>query len=59
MRYFGFLARFVVLPLAVLITFWIRGARRGEKLPTELRGVAPAAALAGHVAALAPHAGLA
>lgn len=50
MRYFGFLARFVVLPLAVLSYFWIRGARRGEKLPPELRGVAPAAALAGHVA---------
>jgi len=50
MKYFGFLARFVLIPLGVLslIAWWDR--RRGKKLPPALDALPPAAVLAGHVA---------
>ncbi|MCK6579216.1 MAG: lycopene cyclase domain-containing protein [Anaerolineae bacterium] len=50
MRYFGFLARFVIIPLAALTFILWRGARRGKKMPEALQGIPPLAALAGHVA---------
>ncbi|MEO8396917.1 MAG: lycopene cyclase domain-containing protein [Chloroflexota bacterium] len=50
MKYFGFLARFVLIPLGLLslIAWWDR--RRGKKLPPSRSGLSPALALAGHVA---------
>jgi lycopene cyclase domain-containing protein len=50
MKYFGFLARFVVLPLAVLGLLTWRDKRRGRQPPASLRGMSPEAALLGHVA---------
>lgn len=49
MKYFGFLARFVILPLIALLFLNWRDARRGKKLPPALSGVKPEAALAGLV----------
>lgn len=49
MRYFGFLARFVLIPLAALTFILWRKSKRGEKLPEPLQGIPPAAALAAHV----------
>jgi lycopene cyclase domain-containing protein len=48
MKYFGFLARFVVIPLAVL-TF-LNWRKRKEPMPASLNAMSPAANLAGHVA---------
>jgi len=50
MRYFGFLARFVLIPLALLglLAWW--DARRGKKPPAELQGLSGKAALTGHAA---------
>lgn len=50
MRYFGFLARFVVVPLVVISALWYWAARRGKKLPPSLNALPPAAVIAGHVA---------
>jgi lycopene beta-cyclase len=50
MKYFGFLARFVVVPLAVLGLLTWRDSRRGKKLPSSLHSIPAEAALAGHVA---------
>ncbi|MFQ3568159.1 MAG: lycopene cyclase domain-containing protein [Aggregatilineales bacterium] len=50
MKYFGFLARYVVVPLAVLGFLSWRDARRGKKLPAELTGVPSEAVLGGLVA---------
>ncbi len=47
MKYFGFLFRFIVIPLAAL-TFWAwRDKKRGKDLPDTLKGIFPEAALAG------------
>lgn len=49
MKYFGFLARYVIIPLAALGIFaWFDG-RRGKKLPDKLTALPPAAILAAHV----------
>jgi lycopene cyclase domain-containing protein len=50
MKYFGFLLRFVLIPLAALgaLAWW--DARRGKKNPPELQGLPPAVALIGHAA---------
>lgn len=49
MKYFGFLARYVLIPLASLGIFaWI-DARRGKKIPAQLGSLRPAAVLAAHV----------
>jgi lycopene cyclase domain-containing protein len=50
MKYFGFLARFVLIPLGLLslIAWW--DARRGKKLPPSLDALPAAAVVAGHVA---------
>ncbi len=50
MKYFGFLARFVILPLSLLtaLAWWDR--RRGKTLPPSLDALPAAAVLAGHVA---------
>jgi lycopene cyclase domain-containing protein len=51
MKYFGFLARFILMPLAALGLFaWI-DARRGKKLPDKLSALPPAAIVAAHVGA--------
>ncbi len=50
MRYFGFLARFVVVPLLAVSALWYWAAKRGKKLPPALDGLPPAAVIAGHVA---------
>ncbi|MDZ4769505.1 MAG: lycopene cyclase domain-containing protein [Chloroflexota bacterium] len=49
MSYFGFLARFVLIPLAGLTFLLWRGSRKGQRLPDALRGVPPLAALGGLV----------
>jgi len=51
MTYFDFLLRFIGIPLVILagLTWW--DARRGRKLPPELRGMTPRWALLAHVAA--------
>ncbi len=46
MTYFGFLARFLVLPILALSLLMIWDVRRGKTLPSSLRGWSPAAALA-------------
>ena len=50
MKYFAFLARFVLIPLGLLslIAWWDR--RRGHKLPPTLDALPASAVLAGHVA---------
>ena len=49
MKYSGFLARFVLIPLAALgILAWF-DARRGKKLPAQLAALPPGAVLAAHV----------
>ncbi len=50
MRYFGFLARFVLIPLAALTFILWRGSRKGKTMPPALDGLAPAVALGAHVA---------
>jgi putative membrane protein len=50
MKYFGFLARFVVLPLAVLTFLAWRDKKRGKNLPDAFQGVSPTATTLGHVA---------
>jgi lycopene cyclase domain-containing protein len=52
MKYFGFLARFVVVPLIALILIAWRDARRGKKLPEAFQGV-PALTTAAGMAAVA------
>jgi len=49
MKYFGFLARFVLIPLAALGVFAWFDARRGKRLPDKLSALPPAAILAAHV----------
>ncbi|MDL1900155.1 lycopene cyclase domain-containing protein [Anaerolineae bacterium CFX9] len=49
MKYFGFLAKFVVLPLAIFTFLNWRAHKRGRSVPDELRGVPAEAALAGLV----------
>jgi len=46
-KYFGFLAKFVVLPLAILTFLNWRDSKRGKKLPDELQGMPIEATLAG------------
>ena len=50
MKYFGFLARFVLIPLGLLslLAWW--DARRGKKLPPSRAALPAAAVVAGHVA---------
>jgi lycopene cyclase domain-containing protein len=50
MKYFGFLARFVIIPLAALGLLAWRDSRRGKKLPSSLNALPAEAALLGHVA---------
>ncbi|MDX2161577.1 MAG: lycopene cyclase domain-containing protein [bacterium] len=47
MKYFGFLFRFVVIPLAALTFIAWRDKQRGKGLPETFKGVAPEATLAG------------
>lgn len=47
MKYFGFLARFIVIPLAALTFIAWRDKKRGKTLPEAFQGVAPEAVLAG------------
>lgn len=47
MKYFGFLARFVVIPLAIFTFLNWRDSKRGKKLPDELQGMPIEATLAG------------
>lgn len=51
MTYFGFLLRFIGIPLVILagLTWW--DARRGRRLPPELRGLPAWPVLLAHVAA--------
>jgi lycopene cyclase domain-containing protein len=51
MKYFGFLTRFVVLPLVLLGFLTWRDVRRGKKPPENLSAMPARAALLGHVAA--------
>jgi lycopene cyclase domain-containing protein len=50
MKYFGFLLRFVLVPLLALTALGLFDRKRGKKLPRAFTGVHPAAALLGHVA---------
>ena len=50
MKYFGFLARFVVIPLAALTLLHFRDRQRGKRLPAALNAIPAEAALLGHVA---------
>lgn len=50
MKYFGFLARFVVMPLIVLTLIARRDQKRGKTLPPAFQGVSPEATMLGHVA---------
>lgn len=50
MKYFGFLLRFIILPLAVLGILTWRDLRRGKQPPEALSAMPPEAALLGHVA---------
>ncbi len=50
MKYFSFLARFVVPPLIALLALNWFDARRGRRMPEPFRGIKPELALAGHVA---------
>jgi lycopene cyclase domain-containing protein len=50
MKYFGFLARYVVPPLLFLLAINGWQSRRGKAMPPEFRNLKPEAALAGHVA---------
>lgn len=49
MKYFGFLAKFVVLPLAIFTFLNWRDSKRGKKLPEELRAMPAEATIAGLV----------
>ena len=49
MKYFGFLARFVVVPLIALMLIAWRDSKRGKKLPPAFQGLSPTAATLGHV----------
>jgi lycopene beta-cyclase len=49
MKYFGFLARYVVVPLVALLAFNWWDKQRGKRLPQEFRNLKPEAALAGLV----------
>lgn len=50
MSYFGFLLRFVLLPLLVFSGFGWLDRKRGKKLPRAFTGLPPETALLGHVA---------
>lgn len=50
MNYFGFLARFVVPPLAALLFLNWRDRVGGKRLPPQFRNLKPETAVAGHVA---------
>ena len=41
MTYFGFLLRFLVLPIIVLLLLVLWDRRRGKNLPSDLRGWSP------------------
>lgn len=45
MTYFGFLARFLVIPILILVALLVIDARRGKSLPQTLRGWSPWAML--------------
>jgi len=47
MKYFGFLLKFVILPLAVFTAINTWDSRRGKRFPASLRAVSPTAAAAG------------
>lgn len=49
MTYFGFLLRFLVVPIVVLLAVHVVLYRRGRRLPDSLRAVSPVVALLGHV----------
>jgi lycopene cyclase domain-containing protein len=49
MKYFGFLARYVVPPLLLFLTLNWFDHKRGKRMPPEFRNLKPEAALAGHV----------
>jgi len=49
MKYFGFLARFVAVPLALLGVLAIFDAARGKRLPKSFRGLSPATAITGMI----------
>ncbi len=49
MKYFGFLARFVVPPLVGLLLLNWRDHRRGKRMPPSFRNLKPELAVAGHV----------
>lgn len=48
MKYFGFLARFVVVPLAILTFIAWLDRKRGKTLPATFRGLPPTTALLAH-----------
>jgi len=50
MKYFGFLARFVVPPLAALLFLNWFDHIRGRRMPSPFRGMKPESAVTGHVA---------
>jgi lycopene beta-cyclase len=50
MKYFGFLAKFVMIPLTLLTLLAWWDARRGKRLPPAFRGLPPTTAVLGHVA---------
>lgn len=50
MKYFGFLLRFVVLPLLALTGLALFDRKRGKKFPPEFTAVRPEVALLGHAA---------
>ncbi|MCA9906846.1 MAG: hypothetical protein KC547_23485, partial [Anaerolineae bacterium] len=50
MKYFGFLARFVVPPLVGLLLLNWRDHLRGKRMPPAFRNLKPELAAAGHVA---------
>ena len=49
MTYFGFLARFLVIPIAMLAILTWRDLRRGRKLPAKMQGWSPWVILGVHV----------
>jgi len=49
MTYFGFLLRFLVVPILLLLIVVVSARRRGKRLPDTLRGLPFVAALLGHI----------
>ncbi len=50
MKYFGFLLRFVLIPLLALTALGVLDRKRGKTLPRAFTGLNPTTALLGHVA---------